>query len=138
MKLWGGRFSGKMDPAAWELNASLGFDQRLAQQDVRGSLAWAQALGQAGVLTLAESEQISAGLQAILIEFAGRSFRVPGERRGHPHGGGAPAGRADRPGSRQAAHRAQPQRPGGDRPAPVAAGTPAQSWTLPWPTCKPP
>jgi len=74
MKLWGGRFSGKMNPAAWELNASLGFDQRLAQQDVRGSLAWAQALGQACVLTLAESEQISLGLQTILIEFQGERF----------------------------------------------------------------
>jgi argininosuccinate lyase len=69
MKLWGGRFSGKMDPAAWDLNASLGFDQRLAQQDVRGSLAWAQALEQAGVLTDDECNQIRTGLQAIQTEF---------------------------------------------------------------------
>jgi argininosuccinate lyase len=69
MKLWGGRFSGKMDPAAWALNASLGFDQRLAQQDVGGSIAWAQALEQAGVLTQAESEFITIGLQAIQSEF---------------------------------------------------------------------
>jgi argininosuccinate lyase len=69
MKLWGGRFSGKMDPAAWTLNASLSFDQRLAQQDVRGSIAWAQALEQAGVLTSAESEYITVGLQTIQIEF---------------------------------------------------------------------
>jgi argininosuccinate lyase len=69
MKLWGGRFSGKMDPAAWDLNASLGFDQRLAQQDVRGSLAWAQALEQAGVLTDDECNQICTGLQAIQTEF---------------------------------------------------------------------
>ena len=69
MKLWGGRFSGKMDPAAWELNASLAFDRRLAPQDVRGSLAWAQALEQAGVLTREEYAQIRTGLQAILSEF---------------------------------------------------------------------
>ena len=30
MTLWGGRFTGKLDPAAWALNASLPFDQRLA------------------------------------------------------------------------------------------------------------
>ena len=69
MKLWGGRFSGKMDPAAWELNASLAFDRRLAPQDVRGSLAWAQALEQAGVLTGEECAQICTGLQVILSEF---------------------------------------------------------------------
>jgi argininosuccinate lyase len=51
------------------LNASLGFDQRLAQQDVGGSIAWAQALEQAGVLTQAESEFITIGLQAIQSEF---------------------------------------------------------------------
>ncbi len=51
MTLWGGRFSGKLDPQAWALNASLPFDQRLALQDVRGSIAWAKAIEQAGVLT---------------------------------------------------------------------------------------
>ena len=35
MTLWGGRFTGKLDPAAWELNASLPVDRRLAMQDVR-------------------------------------------------------------------------------------------------------
>lgn len=40
MKLWGGRFTGNMDSAAWELNSSLRVDRRLAVQDVRGSLAW--------------------------------------------------------------------------------------------------
>jgi argininosuccinate lyase len=74
MKLWGGRFSGKMDPAAWELNASLAFDRRLAPQDVRGSLAWAQALEQAGVLSQAECSQISTGLEAILGEFEQGQF----------------------------------------------------------------
>ncbi len=74
MQLWGGRFSGKMDPQAWQLNASLGFDQRLARQDVRGSLAWAGALEQAGVLSSDERRQICAGLEAIDAEFANGEF----------------------------------------------------------------
>jgi argininosuccinate lyase len=41
MKMWGGRFKGEMDAGAWEMNASISVDQRLAEQDVRGSLAWA-------------------------------------------------------------------------------------------------
>ncbi|HUE99428.1 MAG TPA: argininosuccinate lyase, partial [Anaerolineales bacterium] len=58
MNLWSGRFSTKLDENAWALNASLPFDQRLANQDVRGSVAWAGALQKADVLTQKEHEQI--------------------------------------------------------------------------------
>jgi argininosuccinate lyase len=74
MALWGGRFSGKMDPGAWALNASLGFDRRLATQDVRTNLAWARALEQAGVITAAECRQICTGLEAIRNEFKSGGF----------------------------------------------------------------
>jgi argininosuccinate lyase len=74
MKLWGGRFTGKLDPAAWALNASIGFDQRLAQQDVRGSIAWAGALEKAGVLTAEERLEICHGLERIEAEFAEETF----------------------------------------------------------------
>ena len=74
MTLWGGRFSGKLDPQAWALNASLGFDQRLSLQDVRGSIAWAQALEKAGVLSSAECTQICDGLNRIRGEFESHGF----------------------------------------------------------------
>jgi argininosuccinate lyase len=74
MPLWGGRFSQSLDQQAWQLNASIGFDRRLAAQDVRGSQAWAAALAQAGVLQDAESEQIAAGLEAIQAEFSQQRF----------------------------------------------------------------
>lgn len=74
MTLWSGRFSGKLDEAAWQLNTSLPFDQRLAAQDVRGSLAWAQALRTAGVLTEAEHASIQTGLQQIAAEFETGAF----------------------------------------------------------------
>ncbi len=74
MTLWGGRFSGKLDPAAWELNASIGFDRRMAQQDVRGSQAWASALEKAGVLSTDECAQICAGLDGVAGEFAAGGF----------------------------------------------------------------
>ena len=51
MPLWTGRFTQDPDAQMWNLNASIGFDIRLAEQDVRGSLAWAAALGAAAVLT---------------------------------------------------------------------------------------
>jgi argininosuccinate lyase len=74
MKLWGGRFSDRLDAAAWKLNASIDFDRRLALQDVRGSLAWADALERAGILSIEERAQIRAGLGAIEAEFQNGTF----------------------------------------------------------------
>jgi argininosuccinate lyase len=74
MSMWGGRFSQKLDPAAWALNASIGFDQRLGPQDVRGSLAWAQALKQAGVLNVEEHAAIQTGLEQVGQELASDIF----------------------------------------------------------------
>jgi len=51
MTLWGGRFSTKLNDQAWDLNSSLPVDQRMAIQDVDGSLAWADAIHKAGVLS---------------------------------------------------------------------------------------
>ncbi|HPH94736.1 MAG TPA: argininosuccinate lyase [Anaerolineaceae bacterium] len=74
MTLWGGRFSTKLDEKAWMLNTSLPFDRRLAAQDVLGSIAWAGALLEAGILDAAEHAAICAGLQAIAAEFASGAF----------------------------------------------------------------
>jgi argininosuccinate lyase len=74
MTLWGGSFTGKLDPAAWKLNASLGVDKRLALQDVRGSQAWARALAAAGVLSVEESAQIDQGLGVIMQELQNSTF----------------------------------------------------------------
>ena len=74
MTLWGGRFTQKMDPAAWNLNLSLPVDRRLASQDVEGSLVWAAALHQAGVLSDEEYQKISAGLKRIHDEFSNQTF----------------------------------------------------------------
>jgi len=74
MTLWSGRFSTKLDPSAWALNTSLPFDQRLALQDVRGSIAWAGGLQKADVLTHHEYEQIVNGLTLITKEFTENKF----------------------------------------------------------------
>lgn len=74
MTLWSGRFSGKLDAAAWLLNTSLPFDQRLAAQDARGSIAWAGGLFKAGVLSEAEHAAILNGLNQIAGEFAQNTF----------------------------------------------------------------
>ncbi len=74
MTLWGGRFSTKLNDRAWELNSSLPIDQRLAIQDVDGSLAWAKTLHQAGVLQDEEHGSIALGLDMIKKEFSNGRF----------------------------------------------------------------
>lgn len=65
MALWGGRFEGRADSLFREINDSLGFDYRLAREDVRGSRAWARALERAGVLTPTERASLDAALAKI-------------------------------------------------------------------------
>jgi argininosuccinate lyase len=74
MTLWGGRFHGKLDKGAFDLNTSLPFDKRLGMQDVKGSIAWADALSRAGILTPAESARLISGLEAVEADFESGSF----------------------------------------------------------------
>src|SRR5258706_4973011 len=68
MTLWSGRFDTAPDPAAFDFGISFGFDRALFEDDVTGSLAWANALGAAGVLSREDTNAIVVGLQAILDE----------------------------------------------------------------------
>ena len=74
MTLWGGRFSTKLNEQAWDLNSSLPVDQRMAIQDVDGSLAWADAIHKAGILSDEEHASISLGLATVKEEFASGQF----------------------------------------------------------------
>ncbi len=74
MTLWGGRFTQSLDSLAWALNASLPVDQRLAIQDVDGSLAWADAIHKAGILSDEEHASISLGLATVKEEFSSGEF----------------------------------------------------------------
>jgi argininosuccinate lyase len=60
--LWSGRFDAAPDAAAFEFQKSFRFDRRLFDEDVSGSLAWARALGRAGVLPKGDVEQIEQAL----------------------------------------------------------------------------
>src|SRR5687767_6203925 len=64
--LWSGRFDSAPDPAAFDFGVSFPFDRRLFEDDVTGSLAWAEALARAGVLDATDARAIAEGLTAIL------------------------------------------------------------------------
>ena len=63
--LWSGRFAGDPDAALFEFGASFKFDRRLFEDDVTGSIAWAEALHKAGVLSLADATRIRTALEEI-------------------------------------------------------------------------
>ena len=68
MKLWGGRFQKETDQLVNQLNASIGFDQRLYKEDITGSMAHAKMLSDCGIISKADSEAIQAGLSGILAD----------------------------------------------------------------------
>jgi argininosuccinate lyase len=63
--LWGGRFTGKPDKTFVEFNRSFDFDIRLFEADIRASLAHAEAIRDAGVITTAEFDKIARGLKKL-------------------------------------------------------------------------
>jgi argininosuccinate lyase len=73
-RMWGGRF--ERGPAAImeEINASIGFDKRLADQDLAGSRAHAQMLAAQGIIAQADADAITAGLDHIAAEIAQGKF----------------------------------------------------------------
>lgn len=75
-KLWGGRYEGEADARFWAFHASIGFDIRLAEVDIRGSKAYARALRLAGVLSDDELASLLDGLERVADEFRNRTFEV--------------------------------------------------------------
>ena len=65
-QLWGGRFTKETDRKVYEFNASIGFDQRLYKQDIKGSIAHVTMLEKQNILTGDEKNKIIDGLNGIL------------------------------------------------------------------------
>ena len=73
-KLWGGRFNESTDSFVQHFTASVNFDQRMAAEDIAGSLAHADMLCAAGVLTAQELDEIRRGLSQVRDEISNGSF----------------------------------------------------------------
>ena len=65
-QLWGGRFTKETDQLVYNFNASIGFDQKFYEQDIKGSTAHVKMLAKQGILTVAERDEIIGGLEGIL------------------------------------------------------------------------
>ena len=73
-KMWGGRFRSGPDAIMEEINASIGFDQRLFAQDIAGSKAHAAMLAAQGIISKTDAAEIRKGLDAIAGEIAAGTF----------------------------------------------------------------
>ena len=72
--MWGGRFSDKPAELMQAINVSIGFDRRLAAQDLEGSRAHAAMLRKTGVITSKDEAAIQQGLAAIAAELDAGTF----------------------------------------------------------------
>ena len=81
MKLWAGRFQKETNPAVEDFHSSIRFDQRMAVQDITGSMAHARMLGKQGIIPAEDAAAILQGLSGILEDVqAGRvEFEVGAE-----------------------------------------------------------
>ncbi len=73
--MWGGRFASGPDAIMEAINASIGFDQRLAAQDIAGSRAHAAMLAAQGIIEASDAETIREGLLTVLSEIEANKFQ---------------------------------------------------------------
>lgn len=72
-QMWGGRFASGPAVIMEAINASIGFDQKLYAQDIRGSMAHSEMLAAQGIISGEDQKAIAKGLETIREEIeAGR------------------------------------------------------------------
>ncbi|MBU2994182.1 argininosuccinate lyase [Octadecabacter sp. 1_MG-2023] len=72
--MWGGRFAAGPDAIMEAINASIGFDRRMAKQDIDGSRAHAAMLAAQGIITDSDADAIREGLLTVLSEIESDTF----------------------------------------------------------------
>ena len=76
MPLWTGRFKKSLDKKTNDFNSSIPFDCRMAQQDIRGSVAHATMLGKQGIIDKSESDKIVASLKEIATDLENGTLEI--------------------------------------------------------------
>src|ERR1700676_1265891 len=72
--MWGGRFSPSRDALMEAINESIGVDQRVAAEDIRGSLVHSDMLAQRHIIAPADRDAIHKGLKTVLAEIESGTF----------------------------------------------------------------
>lgn len=79
MKLWGGRFEKATDHMVDDFHSSIPFDRRLYRYDIEGSIAHATMLGETGILSKGDADQIVQGLLGILRDLDAGTLKIDPE-----------------------------------------------------------
>ena len=74
--LWGGRFAEAASPLLRQFNDSIPFDKRLWLEDIFGSMAYANAIANAGLIGIEERDALLAGLEQVAEEWRGGQFQL--------------------------------------------------------------
>ncbi|KAF5486371.1 putative argininosuccinate lyase [Colletotrichum fructicola] len=74
--LWGGRFTGAIDPLMHKYNASIHYDKALYKEDILGSIAFARANSKAGIISDDEFQAIERGLLQVMEEWKQGTFAI--------------------------------------------------------------
>ena len=72
--MWGGRFADRPDAVMEAINASIGYDRRMARQDIAASRAHAAMLAATGIVSDSDAAAIREGLLTVLGEIEGGTF----------------------------------------------------------------
>lgn len=73
-RLWGGGYEQATHPLVQRMNASIAYDQRMAREDIIGSVAHATMLRDQGILSASDHTVIVAGLREILADIEAGTF----------------------------------------------------------------
>ena len=76
MKLWSGMLDGNLNKDAESFNSSIGIDQRLVFDDIKGSIAHVKMLGRQGIIKKEEAEKIIAGLTLIEEKLKAKTLKI--------------------------------------------------------------
>ncbi|KAF4417360.1 argininosuccinate lyase [Fusarium acutatum] len=74
--LWGGRFTGGLDPLMLKYNASIEYDKLLYKEDILGSIAFARANAKSGIISQHEFTEIERGLREVQKEWEADTFVI--------------------------------------------------------------
>ena len=75
-QLWKGRFKKELAKETNDFNSSIGFDSRMFEEDIKGSIAHATMLGATGIIEKSESEKIVNELDKILGEIKSGELEI--------------------------------------------------------------
>ena len=75
-KLWGGRFKKELDEEILKFSSSLSYDEKLAEYDIKGSIAHAKMLGRCKIISKKDSDKIVKGLSKLASKLKSNKLKV--------------------------------------------------------------